>query len=96
MFFAITVSKSVSNLPEESDDGQWQVESLGPASKRMKADAPSANEGSIQCPECQETFMTLVKLHTHAVNTHYYSQLKSLLQPQFKVSLFLRLVNRQP
>jgi hypothetical protein len=51
----------------------------------MKLDG-SATEGSIRCPECDENFMTLVKLHTHAVNTHYYSQLKSLLQPHFKVN----------
>ena len=39
-----------------------------------------------RCPECDETFMTLVKLHTHAVNCHYYGQMKSLLQPQYKLS----------
>jgi hypothetical protein len=42
--------------------------------------------GTIKCPECDASFMTLVKLHNHAVNYHYYAQLKSLLQPQFKES----------
>ena len=39
-----------------------------------------------RCPECKESFVTTVKLHTHAVNCHYYAQLKTLLQPQYKMT----------
>lgn len=90
-FFQISVGCKISSpFPDDNESDLWQTENDGPAAKRSKTDTNQAAEGTVQCPECQETFMTLVKLHTHAVNTHYYSQLKSLLQPQFKVRLFLQ------